>query len=258
MSDQRKKEGLLLCEWGEQFCCAAWFSRSDKTLHNLEYFSFPDLKTSSLDSIFKEILHNNVEEAVICSAFPQAILMPPRVFDINRPLLPSVYPESHGRLLNDMIAEWQIINQYSMPQVVFNHVFNAATTTRFFHTYSCTLKACNNSVSPDSVLVHFDPKQFRVMVMKGGKPLLAQTYNYTAPLDVVYYLLKIFEQLHLNQNEVQVIVSGLIEKDSALYKELYNYFLHLQMQQGNQITLENNNHPEHFFTSMYNLAACVL
>ena len=113
-------------------------------------------------------------------------------------------------------------------------------------------------MSHNSVQVHFDPKQFRVMVMKEGKPLLAQTYTYSAPLDVVYYLLKIFEQLQLKHEEVQVLVSGLIEEDSALYKELYNYFLHLQMQQGSQITLENNNYPEHFFTSMYNLAACVL
>jgi hypothetical protein len=76
-------------------------------------------------------------------------------------------------------------------------------------------------------------------------------------LDVVYYLLKICYELNLDQSETYVVVSGLIDKDSALYNELHNYFLNLHFAQAPSYSLPQNEHPHYYFTSLYNLAACV-
>ncbi|HEY0751881.1 MAG TPA: DUF3822 family protein [Chitinophagaceae bacterium] len=257
VSEEKKKEGVLLWEWGEHFCCSAWFDKNDNILHNLDYYSFQDLDPLSIESIIREVMPGNVKETIICSAFKEALLVPPRIFNINQSFPDLIYPDAGGRLFNDMIAEWQVINQYNVPLVIYNSISNEVPNVSCLHSFTCSLKVNNGMDAPIQLNVQFDTKQFRVLLKKEGKILLAQIYPYSVPLDVVYYLLKILQQHDLNQEDTHLIVSGLIEEDSALFKELYNYFLNMEIAKPGSISLENNNYPAHFFTSIYNLAACV-
>jgi len=95
------------------------------------------------------------------------------------------------------------------------------------------------------------------MVKKNKQLQLAQAYSYKTPLDVVYYLLKICYEFGLDQSEVFVILSGLIDQDSAMYSELHSYFLNLYFAQPPPYSVPENEYPHHYFTSLYNLAACV-
>ena len=101
-----------------------------------------------------------------------------------------------------------------------------------------------------------DTQQFRVLVKKDHQVHLAQTYSYKSPLDVVYFLLKICYEFKLDQSSVFVILSGLIEKDSAMYRELHSYFVNLHFAEATSYELPQNELPHHYFTSLYNLAAC--
>jgi hypothetical protein len=104
--------------------------------------------------------------------------------------------------------------------------------------------------------VHIATQQFSVLVKKDNQVQLAQTYSYKSPLDVVYFLLKICYEFQLEQSSVFVILSGLVEKDSAMYKELHNYFTNLHFAEAAPYELPQNELPRHYFTSLYNLAAC--
>jgi hypothetical protein len=75
---------------------------------------------------------------------------------------------------------------------------------------------------------------------------------------VAYYLLKICYAFELSQQEVYLILSGLVEKSSNLFAELQQYFAHIHFAQRPEISLPQTSHPHHYFTSLYNLAACVL
>jgi hypothetical protein len=74
----------------------------------------------------------------------------------------------------------------------------------------------------------------------------------------VYYLLRLCQEFDLLQQEVFVILSGLVEKDSALYTELQQYFTNIHFAQQPEISLPQSQHPHYYFTAVYNLAACVL
>jgi hypothetical protein len=119
------------------------------------------------------------------------------------------------------------------------------------------LKIYNGFVAPDQIDIHFNTEYFIVLVKKNKQAQLVQTYSYKTPLDVVYYLLKICYEFQIKQPEVFVIVSGLIDKDSNMYTELHNYFLNLHFAQAPSYSIPENDHPHHYFTSLYNLAACV-
>jgi hypothetical protein len=112
-----------------------------------------------------------------------------------------------------------------------------------------------------TIFIDFKTDEFSVVVVRENKLLLCQTFAYTAPEDVLYYLLKCCQQLNLSQQRVQLCLSGLIEKDSALYRELYKYFINLEFEslaKEIKLTTALTIHPEHYYSSISKLAACVL
>jgi len=69
----------------------------------------------------------------------------------------------------------------------------------------------------------------------------------------LYYLVKISNQFSLSRQELLLQLSGLIDQDSALFTELSQYFLQLEFRPG---LWQDTGYPDHFFTSLNDLARC--
>src|SRR5205814_6155262 len=132
--------------------------------------------------------------------------------------------------------------------------------SNFWHIYSIILKNGIQKNESGRLIVDFKTDSFCAVATKGDSLLLAQIFSYTRSGDVLYWLLKICEQLSLSQAEVNVILSGLIDKQSAVFKELYQYFLNVEFAPvENDIRMSGDfeEYPVHFFSSLYKLASCV-
>ncbi len=250
------KGTILLCEWGETHCCIARYNEGTKTLSSLRYFTFQknnEAATQEIISFLKDE-SNDEEKIVICSAFLQAVLTPSKIYNKEANLVQTMYGGS-GNEYADTINEWSVVNAFIFSaEALIKQQFPAAF---FLHVYTPELKIYNGFVAENQIAVNFTPNYFRVLVKRSGQLELAQIYFYNAPLDVVYYLLKIVEELHFDKEDTLLILSGLIEESSALYKELDAYFTNVHFAKASGVTLPGNEHPQHFFTTMYNLAACV-
>ena len=248
-------------EVGETFCSIAKVDSVSKAATYVGIYSFDALSLNeSVDSMIEMIAppQNNRSHLIVSPAFPQALLIPNKFFHLKASLLNSIYNLNHFYSLNDPIAEWQLINVYAVPLSVHKKITAQHSSVSFTHAYTPLLKIYNGFTSDYQLSAHFIGKQFRVMVKKDHHIHLVQTYTYSSPMDVVYFLLKICSEFQLPQEETQIIISGLIEENSALYKELHNYFLHLHFAISETLSLPEHEYPNHFFTSLHNLAACVL
>jgi hypothetical protein len=257
--EQVAQEGqALLLEIGADHCSYAFLDKMQRSITGLKYFSLDEFETEEhLRSILNEISERNFIEVLICTAYPEALLTPFKFADQDGPLLNLIYDQPAQKHLKDTINEWQIVNAYAMPLAVYELLEEAFPSARFIHAYTPSLKVYSGSDAGDQVLVHFTLQHFRVLVKKGGQVQLAQIYSYKTPLDVVYYLLKICSELQLSQSDVHLVLSGLVEETSALYNELHNYFLQIGFVAPPTVSVPQNEYPQHFFTSTYNLAACV-
>jgi hypothetical protein len=252
------KSDTLLLELGQDHCCYAYLERQSKTFGLIRYISLDEFESEEkLSQILAGIKKTDFEKVVVCSAFAQALLVPQKYFQASVPLTKMMYDTVAHKELNDSIAEWQVVASYSMPVSVYDKMISQFRTVDFFHAYTPCLKIYNGFVAANQVSIHFTTRFFRVIVKKDQQVQLAQTYSYKTPLDVAYYLLKICYEFQLQQSEVFLILSGLVEQDSALYNELHNYFLNIHFAQAPSYTLPENQHPHYYFTSLYNLAACV-
>ena len=247
---------VLLVELGQDHCCYALLDHEKKTISYLRYMSLEDHEA---EECFSDILNDigaPATEVLFSSSFPQALLVPYNFSGNTVSLLGPFYDLPLQKQMKDSIGEWQMDAVYSLPAGIYDQMVAKFPATRFVHTYTTSLKTNHNRVADDQVELYMTTRHFSVLVKKDHKIQLAQTYTYRSPLDVVYFLLKICYEFGLAQSSVSMIVSGLIEKDSAMYKELHNYFVNLYFAEKPDYDMPQSELPHHYFTSLYNLAAC--
>jgi hypothetical protein len=247
----------LLLEVGPDHASYAFLHPATHAITQLKYYAADEFEMeTALRYILEEVRESHFNRVLIGSAYPYAMLTPLK-YRKEESLLSIFYDQPGQHYLSDSIAEWQMINAYSIPANLFELLTVTFPSAQFVHAYTPSIKNNNGFSEEDRISIHFTTQNFSVLVKKRSHVLLAQTYTYKTPLDVVYYLLKICSELQLSQSETRIILSGLIEENSALYKELYTYFLHIQFAHGMEVLLPQNEYPQHFFTSFYNLATCV-
>jgi hypothetical protein len=248
----------LLLEVGGDHCCYAFLNENKKTFDGVKYIAFNEQDGElSMREILSEI-EIIPGKVVISSAYAEALLVPRKLFNEQHNILGVVYDGNNRTELHDTIPEWQMTAAYSLPHNIYQQLVSKFPSAKFYHVYTPSLKIYNGFVAEDQVDLSFSTQQFRVLVKKENIVLLAQTYSYKTPLDVVYYLLKICYEFGLRQEHVFVIISGLIDKDSALYSELHNYFLNIHFAHPAPFSLPESDLPHYYFSSLYNLAACAL
>jgi hypothetical protein len=249
---------ILLLEIGEGYLCYALLNGKERTFHQIKYFTFDELESDErLSRLLDDLKKENCGQIMVCSAFPQSLLTPKQGHKNDYILLNVIYDSPLQKYLKDEVTEWQMYVTYALPISIFNQIKERFRFAEFVHAHTPSLKIYNGFVEANQIDIHFTPQHFRLIVKKNKQVQLAQVYSYKTPLDVVYYLLKICYEFALDQSEVFVILSGLIDQNSAMYSEVHNYFLNLHFAQAPSYSLTENEHPHHYFTSLYNLAACV-
>ena len=252
-------EHTLLLEVGKDHCSTALFHKASNTIDRIRLTTFDELETGNyLPTILQPLQEHSFRSVVISSSFPQAMLFPSKLFEKDYTALELVHVAPAQDFFHDSIPEWQMTTAYSLPQTVSQPLREAFPSAYYFHSYTPTIKVYNGFVADQQLMVHFTEQTFRVVLKKEAAIHLAQTYVYQTPLDVVYYLLNICYEFNLTQQEVYLILSGPVDKDSSLYTTLQQYFANLHFAQAPEIALPQSPYPHYYFTSLYNLAACVL
>lgn len=249
---------VLLMETGTDYCSYAFWHPPTQFINRLAYYRFEDGdRTAQLHSVLELVKDFSFSSVAVCSAFPQALLIPNKFHQDGGKLVTAIYQVPEQQLFYDAIPEWQLVNSYSVPKDVYDLFQQFFISARYFHAYTPMIKVYNGYIADNQLSVHFNAEYFRVLVKKQSAIQLVQTYAYRTPLDVVYYLLKICQEFELPPEEVHLILSGLVDEDSNLFKETKQYFLHVHFAHPQELQLPASDHPHHYFTSLYNLASCV-
>jgi len=234
-------------------------NKSGSELFQLAYCSMDSCNETELTKFFETYssLLNSFYEVLVGYEFPESIFISSKGFkQEDAGLLLKAFGCNNGNsnIISELIAEWQLYNVYAAPKEVQEWLDKKFPSARHWHQYSLGIKNINAANACGSLMIDFRTDDFSIIAVKGSKFLLAQSFEYTTPGDVLYYLLKICQQFSLSQQEVQLQLSGLIDKESSLYKELHQYFIHIEFREANwKAGMEN---PAHFFTSLNDLAKC--
>jgi hypothetical protein len=261
--DTQTGEKILSLRIGVRHCNFSVSSRDGEQLYRLTWYSGAETDENRLTDIYskhpelREVFH----KVLVAFDYPQSIFVPENFYrqENSRLLLETMY----GRNGRDVIAaeevdDWQIKNIYSIPYDVNHWIMQHFPGAILLHNHTIAMKHFDPTEFEGGLMIDFRENDFSVIVSKANKLLMAQTFFYSSPSDVIYYLLKICKEFVFLQEQVRLTISGLIEKESALYRELYQYFLQLRFREPAwQIPVsEQESYPVHFFTSLNDLALC--
>lgn len=238
------------------FAYAVTDSGSGK-ISRLLYYTIEEGSTTELSGIAEHLSENGrpFYRTVICYDFPWHMLVPSAGFRYeDAGLLLQSFP-AESVTVTELISEWQVYNVYNIPRSIyemFTHRFPAA---KYLHQVNAGLRNTSAALHEGCLEVDIRHNDIFILATKGGKLLAAQTYEYSTPEDVLYHLLRICRQFSLSQDELRLSISGLVDRHSALYKELYQYFINLTFREAGWHL--QSEYPLHFFTSLNDLVSCV-
>jgi Protein of unknown function (DUF3822) len=232
-------------------------------LLQLSWYVLDETGRHELDEVYMKHpeLRNSFERVMVGYDHPRSILVPHGSCTENDPglMLEAMYGGNGTHtIITESIPGWQLQNIYAVPGQIQDWLIRHFPSAHYRHNYSVGIKQINSTDSEDSLLVDFRSNDFTLVASKAGNLLLVQTFSYATPTDVIYYLVKVCQELAFTQETVTLALSGLIEEESNLYTELNKYFLHIRFRDSSwQIQAGREQaYPAHFFTSLNDLALC--
>ena len=212
---------------------------------------------SLLQKIFEsqELLSEDFRKVNVIYSFPESVLVPFSLYNstANAGVLSMVHGDftENDVILTDVLLDHKVYNCYRMPSEIIREINNKFPTCKAVHQYTALMK---NLSAGNKLSVIFYPQKIVLTVEKEGELLLINSFHYRTAEDVSYTLLNVCRQLEIENMPLEV--SGLIEKESTLYKEIYKYFdpvSFTNLPAGINFSDEMNQYPSHFFSHFFSV-----
>jgi len=263
--DLNPSQAVLLIEISEIHCC---FGIIDYANFMMVQFGYYTVDEKDHGDILKKVIEQHDElkqsfrQTVVGYYTNENVFVPSKLYryEETQNLLQSIYEKAQNIVVSESIPEWQLYNVYHVPTQTHGLLSRRFATGNFWHAYSIILKNTIVQNEGGNLVIDFKKESFMMVAIRNNTLLLAQIFLYSKAADVLYWLLKTCQEFSLAQNEVKLTLSGLVDKRSAVFKELYQYFIHIEfapVDNDIQLSRDFEDYPAHFFSSLYKLAVCV-
>jgi hypothetical protein len=255
-------ECILAMQAGKNYFSYSVIDRAGNQLNQLRFYTLESWNQGEVQAIIEELpLPETVGAGVeIAYDFNDFTLMPVAGFEESKLM------EMHGLLhpfpgdvsfKAESLAEWQLYIGYAVPSILSRALESRYPSARIRHSLKLALQQAGPIGTQGKMMIAVKPSQFFVTLIRNNRLLLAKEFSYENPADVLYYLLKICEDNLISPKEVLIELTGLIEQESSLYRELWQYFAMVEFR-SSAWTTPHENYPAHYFTTLNDLAKCAL
>ena len=158
--------------------------------------------------------------------------------------------------LHETITELDIENIYAVPNSLLQVMDEIYPTAKKHHSLSKIIQPTVGT----TLLTTIYEKDIRLVLMNKNNLLLAAYFDYNTPEDVCYHMLNACQQNSISAEIVHVILNGMIDTNSNLYKEIYKFFLNINTDiLPKKVLLAEgfDGLSEHYFSPLVKLAKCV-
>jgi hypothetical protein len=210
----------------------------------------------------EKLLEKEFKQVDVIWCFNESILVPNEYFDreASKDMLALVYGDSLKRSIkNEMVLKNTIRNVYQLPTAIENSINVKFPYCKQVHQSSLLINF--EADKKDLLYCHFNIDVLTVLLRKEGQLQVIQSFDFATPEDAAYRLLRVCQSFKVEASATTLLLSGMIDINSALYQELYKYFtvVHFyNLTPHFNYTDEIKNYPEHYFSHLFATAACVL
>ncbi|MDP4284972.1 MAG: DUF3822 family protein [Bacteroidota bacterium] len=206
-----------------------------------------------------EWLSRKFKKINIVYSFPESVLIPFPIYDRNqnRNILNLVHGDlsNNDIIFTDVITGESLYNTYRVAAPVYDILQSQFPRASNMHQYSFLLKQAPSEKNKLHII--FYSKKMVVSLIKEGKHQLINSFNYRTAEDITYILLNICKQFEVENIDLEI--SGLLEKNSLLFAEIYKYFETIELTTlpvDKNYSEEITQHPAHYFSHLFALDSC--
>lgn len=241
----------------------------DNTFNSVVCFRFETNTTiKSVSGAIQEVLtaqpwlKQPFKKISILYTFPDSVLVPYELMNaqVNKEMLEFVYGDTHEETVKmDLILKPKLYNVYRIPSTVDSLMKGTFPSAMYTHLYS-VLPDIIKADDKAHLYVIFGSNNIIVLLKKAGKLQVIQNFSYKTPEDVAYHLLAVCNSFDVVASESVLHISGMLDKVSSLYNELYKYFLLIEFEklpENFQYADEIKDQPAHYFSHLFAVASCV-
>jgi hypothetical protein len=258
----------LILEIADSHVACLVTKENKKDIAAFELYTFNQVEGANFGELFSNIrqqsklLNASVSGVSIYTNNERCIPVP--IFKFNKEIASDYLGLVHGEdqlaktLFEHLPIDPGIMNVYRMQEDNYAYLMQQFERPTFHHTYSNILKRLAGATESKKQLItiQFYNTFMIVAVMKDSVLQLIQTFIYETPEDVVYFLLNIAQQFEMFNPSLTLKISGLIDTNFKLYRELITYFKEVILENVNEshLALSFGEHPRHYFTPFFNFA----
>lgn len=226
-------------------------------------YRFEDVCTVLDDLIHQSTLLKHSFHSVACLIVSNlSTLVPKGVFEEDRKesyLKFNATLEGDELILADDMKALDAKNIFAVPSSLKGKLDSLFPSIRYHHFSSIlieTLMRQHKNQTTKKVTVHIQASHFQVVVMEGKQLLFYNTFNHHSAEDFIYYLLFVFEQLHLNPEKTELQLIGEIEKNSTIHLITQKYVRQVQFGQRadeSDYSYQLQALPKHAYFTLFNI-----
>ena len=216
---------------------------------------------SSKVSNFEKIDIASSFKSVTCAiAHNKFTLIPTALFDEDNkePLLGFNHEVKEcEEIFSNTLYNLDAKNLFTVSKSFESEIKKYFVNVHFLHSSTAFIEGLlvqNKNNSGKKVFANFHSEYLEVVILDGRELLFSNAFKYKAPDDIAYYILFVYEQLHLNPEEVELVLSREIEKTAKEHSLLYTYIRNVKfaLRPDNfQFSYKFEEIPSHKFWSLF-------
>ncbi len=168
-------------------------------------------------------------------------------------------------ILADRLPNLQAYNIYAYPAATIGQLKELWPAARLSHLISSLIEVLlirfKHAGGGDRVYANVRPHWIDMVYMLDDRLVFCNSFRYTSPEDLLYYVIFVYEQLKLNPEKVPLILMGEAERHSAATEQLSEYLRFVGFIGRNEdfhYSAAFDAIPEHCFYNLLNLPLCEL
>jgi len=187
---------------------------------------------SNQSSLLKPVSFRRV---IICSGFNCSTFIPNPLYDPSTAEDHLRFSQNYNHkdeLMTDSLKQVEARNVFAVPSAVYASLSRWYPGAEFHHTTTALtdyLLSVHKNSEEEMMTVMVHPRYIEVIVTKGKEFLLSNNYNYESPEELVYYILFVCEQLHLNPETIELKFAGTISLADSAYMLSRKYIRNTEM-----------------------------
>lgn len=216
----------------------------------------------------QEWLQKKFRKVAVFIENPTATLIPKPLFvkDKSREYLTL----NHTITADDVIKyDWlqlpEAANVFSLPKIIHTRLVQYFPSATIHHHSSSLIQTIllmsKNQSNETETYVNIRNNNFDIVIIRNNALLFFNSFPYNTKEDFIYYLIFVLEQLHLNPEDITVVLLGNVSKISSVYEITYKYIRKIGFGKRNDnfdYSYIFDDFPEHYYFNLIHAIHCEL